>query len=71
MEAVEKLVSDGFQPKRTVMMAFGHDEELGGPEGAQVMAALLDERGIELECVIDEGGFISTALCPASHNPRR
>ncbi len=64
MEAIELLLTQGYQPKRTVMMAFGHDEELGGPEGAQVMAALLKERGIELECVIDEGGFIIDGALP-------
>lgn len=69
MEAVELLLADGFQPRRTVMMAFGHDEELGGPEGAQVMAALLEERGIELECVIDEGGFIIDGALPGITEP--
>ncbi len=69
MEAVELLLSEGFQPRRTVMMAFGHDEELGGPEGAQVMAALLEERGIELECVIDEGGFIIDGALPGVTEP--
>ena len=51
------------------MMAFGHDEELGGPEGAQVMAALLEERGIELECVVDEGGFIIDGALPGVTEP--
>jgi len=69
LEAVELLLADGFQPRRTVMMAFGHDEELGGPEGAQVMAALLDDRGIELECVIDEGGFIIDGALPGVTAP--
>lgn len=69
LEAVELLLAEGFQPRRTVMLAFGHDEELGGPEGAQVMAALLDERGIELECVIDEGGFIISGALPGVTQP--
>jgi len=35
LEAVEWLLRNGFQPRRTVMIAFGHDEELGGFNGAQ------------------------------------
>ena len=32
MEAVEALLGEGFTPARTVYLAFGHDEEVGGPE---------------------------------------
>ncbi|MBW1884471.1 MAG: M20/M25/M40 family metallo-hydrolase, partial [Deltaproteobacteria bacterium] len=51
MEAVEGLVSKGFQPERTVLLAFGHDEELGGPRGATQIAALLAARGVKAEYV--------------------
>src|SRR5690606_29924888 len=30
LEAVEQLLAAGFQPQRTVYLAFGHDEETGG-----------------------------------------
>ena len=30
LEAVEMLIEQEFQPRRTVYMAFGHDEEIGG-----------------------------------------
>ena len=30
LEAVESLVADGFEPRRTIYLAFGHDEEIGG-----------------------------------------
>src|SRR5688500_3775465 len=55
LEAVEHLLAEGFLPKRTVYLAFGHDEEAGGERGAKEMAALLDSRGITLELVVDEG----------------
>ena len=42
MEAVEKLLSEGYQPDRTVYLAFGHDEELSGMRGAGVIAEALD-----------------------------
>ena len=30
LEAVEMLLADGFRPSRTVLLAYGHDEEIGG-----------------------------------------
>jgi carboxypeptidase PM20D1 len=54
MEALESLLARGFQPRRTVMLAFGHDEEvLGG--GAKAIARLLGERNLRPWFVIDEG----------------
>lgn len=37
-------------------LAFGHDEEVGGGLGAKAMAALLEERGVQLDLLLDEGG---------------
>ena len=34
LESVEALLRRGFEPRRTLYLVFGHDEELGGPEGA-------------------------------------
>ncbi|NJD20593.1 MAG: M20/M25/M40 family metallo-hydrolase, partial [Gemmatimonadetes bacterium] len=34
LEAVEALLAQGFRPRRTVYLAFGHDEEVGGVRGA-------------------------------------
>lgn len=55
LEAVERLLGNGFQPARTLYFEFGHDEEVGGPHGAGAVADLLEERGVELEFVLDEG----------------
>ncbi|MFH1853191.1 MAG: M20/M25/M40 family metallo-hydrolase, partial [Candidatus Neomarinimicrobiota bacterium] len=33
LEAVEYLLQQNFQPERTVLLAFGHDEEIGGSRG--------------------------------------
>ena len=54
MEAMETLITNGFQPRRTVMLAFGHDEEVLG-SGAKAIAGLLGERSIRPWFVIDEG----------------
>lgn len=49
LEAVEMLLGEGFRPARTVYLAFGHDEEVGGTSGAREIAALLARRGAQLE----------------------
>ncbi len=58
MEAVETLLERGFNPKCDTYLFFGQDEEVGGPLGAKKMAAIFQERGIDIEYVIDEGGII-------------
>jgi carboxypeptidase PM20D1 len=58
-EATEMLLKGGFQPERTVYCAFGHDEEVGGQNGAAAIATLLASRGVQLEYVLDEGGLIA------------
>ena len=69
LEAAEALLAKGFQPKRTIMFAFGHDEEVGGTNGNAKIAALLAERKIELEFVNDEGGMISNGALPGVDAP--
>ncbi|HEU4563050.1 MAG TPA: M20/M25/M40 family metallo-hydrolase, partial [Gemmatimonadaceae bacterium] len=56
LEAAEMLLGEDFRPARTVHLAFGHDEEVGGTRGAREIAALLKRRGVALEMVLDEGG---------------
>lgn len=60
LEAVETLLAKGFQPARTVYLAFGHDEEVSGLQGAQAIVELLVARGVSLAWVLDEGGAIIT-----------
>lgn len=69
LEAVEMLLGEGFQPARTVYLAYGHDEEVGGAAGARAIAALLKARGIELEMVLDEGGVIGDGIVPGIREP--
>jgi len=58
LEAVEVLITEGFEPERTIYLMFGHDEEIGGMDGARVVAEQMAKEGIELEIVLDEGGYI-------------
>lgn len=69
LEAVEHQVAQGFQPPRTVMLAFGHDEEIGGEEGARRIAALLRERGVRAEFLLDEGSAVLRDLVPGVERP--
>ncbi|ATB46656.1 M20 family peptidase [Corallococcus macrosporus] len=69
LESVEALLAAGFQPRRTVLLAFGGDEEVGGHEGAEAMAKLLRERGVTLESVLDEGGMIMSGTVPGVTSP--
>ena len=55
LEAVERLITAGFSPRRTLYLAFGHDEEIGGDAGAGAITALLDARGVRLWMSLDEG----------------
>ena len=69
LEAVESLAAAGFQPRRTIYLAFGHDEENGGANGAAAIAALLAQRGVHCEFALDEGLLISEGLMPGLAAP--
>jgi carboxypeptidase PM20D1 len=69
LEAVEILIARQFQPQRTVLLAFGADEEVGGAEGAAQIAGLLQERFGSAEFVLDEGGIISEGSIPGVAAP--
>jgi carboxypeptidase PM20D1 len=65
LESVEALLADGFQPRRTIYLAFGHDEERGGTRGAKAIAGLLGSRGAEpYALVLDEGGGMTRGMLP-------
>jgi Gly-Xaa carboxypeptidase len=55
--ALERLVTEGHTPERTVVLAFGFDEEIGGPRGAaHLTQAMTDRYGNDsFAFLIDEG----------------
>ena len=55
MESVETLLNNGFFPERTIYLAFGHDEEIGGNHGAGQIAAHLEKQGVRFSFTLDEG----------------
>ncbi|MCW5726071.1 MAG: M20/M25/M40 family metallo-hydrolase [Parvibaculum sp.] len=69
VEAAELLAARGFRPVRSIMFAFGHDEEIGGGTGNKVLAELLQARGTRLHWVKDEGGVIGHGMLPGVNTP--
>jgi carboxypeptidase PM20D1 len=69
LEAVEKLLGENYQPLRTIYLAFGHDEELYGLNGAAVIASTLKARGVEAEFVLDEGYAVTIGMVPMISKP--
>lgn len=64
MESVELLLKSSFFPKRSIYISFGHDEELGGIDGAKTIASYMKEEGVEAEFILDEGGSIVQNMIP-------
>lgn len=62
LEAAESLCERGFYPERDIYFAFGHDEEIGGIEGASSIAEFLKKRNIKFDMALDEGEYIQTAF---------
>jgi carboxypeptidase PM20D1 len=69
LNAVDLLLTKGFQPRRTVLLAFGQDEEVGGLQGAEKIAQTLKARGTQIKFVSDEGGFLSLGMVPGVNAP--
>ena len=69
MESIEMLLKEGYRPSRTLYLAFGHDEEVGGQNGAARIASLLAEKGVQAALTLDEGGFIAEDLVPGIESP--
>jgi len=69
MESVEKLLHEGYKPNRTIYLAFGHDEEIGGKNGAGFLAKHLKDKGVHAEFVLDEGGFVLNGIIPGIDDP--
>lgn len=69
LEAAEALLQLGYAPERTLMFAFGQDEEISGERGATAIAALLAHREIKAAFTLDEGGAVTHGLVPGIDRP--
>lgn len=69
MEATEQLLKEGYVPDRTIYICFGHDEEVSGKRGANVVAKWFSDNKIHPELVVDEGGMIDSENMPELGRP--
>ena len=73
LEVLEHLVTHNIRPKRTLYIAFGHDEEIGGRAGAKYisyeMKRLLNIHNEKLEFILDEGSAVVKGVIPFVEHP--
>ena len=69
LEATEMLLQQGIEPQRSLYLAFGHDEEVGGADGAQAVARHFEEQGIRFDFVLDEGGALTEGIMAGIDKP--
>ncbi len=69
LEALEMLVKAGVRPRRTIYFVFGHDEEVGGQRGVVEIVKRLQQRGVRLEWVLDEGLAVTQGVMPGVSRP--
>lgn len=69
LEAIETLLKRGGTPRRTVHVALGHDEEVGGTRGGRALAERITADGVSPALVVDEGGAITRGALPGLHAP--
>ena len=68
LSAAEKLTKEGFKPKRTIYLSFSHDEEVAH-NGAKSVAKHLNENGVTLDWLLDEGSFVLDKIIPGLDVP--
>lgn len=68
LEAAEYRLSVGLPNKRTLIFAFGHDEETGGKNGAAAIAKHLIANKIPVAFIADEGFGVMKGIVPGLKN---
>lgn len=69
LEAIEQALTDGVVPAGTLYFAFGHDEEIGGENGAARIAEHLLTNGIRPRLLLDEGGVVTRGVVDGIDRP--
>ncbi len=69
LESIEQLLGEGYVPERTIYLSFGHDEEIGGYNGAQKVATYFKNKGIAFDYILDEGLMILEKALPGLDAP--
>ncbi len=68
-EAIETLLAAGIEPERTIHLCFGHDEEIGGRQGAAKAAEHFREQQLHFAMVLDEGGAVTENILSGIAGP--
>lgn len=68
LEAMEKMLTEGFIPQRSIYLAFGADEELDG-KGAAAMANWMLQHKLQPAIILDEGLVITNGMVPMIDKP--
>ncbi len=69
MEAAEAWFAQGGRPEHTLHFVFGHDEEIGGLQGARRVAQTMMEDEVDVVAVYDEGLLITDGILPGVDDP--
>lgn len=69
LQALETLLQTDFKPSRDIYFAFGHDEEIGGREGAFQIGQYFEKLGIHFDFVLDEGSVVIKEILPFVNDP--
>lgn len=69
MEALEHMLTNKQTPARDIYFAFGHDEEVGGSQGAKKIAEYFKAQKLQFEFVLDEGGAITEGMMQGIDRP--
>jgi carboxypeptidase PM20D1 len=64
--AVEEILQLNMKPQRRVVISIGHDEEIGGYEGARNIAKYLQEYHYSFEFILDEGTMMISGAIPGT-----
>ncbi|KAH8037841.1 hypothetical protein HPB51_018329 [Rhipicephalus microplus] len=70
MEALEFRLEQRDLPQRSLFLAFGHDEEVEGRDGAAAIGRFLREKGVkQLEFILDEGMMVLERMLQGLKKP--
>ena len=69
LEAVDALMAAGFSPRRTILLAHGHDEEIDGRGGAAKIVEYLQARNEKAWFTLDEGGAVTRDVIDSVDKP--
>lgn len=69
LEAAESWLKEGGRPDHTLHFVFGHDEEIGGMQGARQVAESMQDDALDVVAVYDEGLVITDGILPGVDEP--